>query len=159
MQQVSSNPYIKVRNPLTGRKASLVLNSGNPVLNRLDDFVACLKTAWKIDEDTSIRIRTCLEEAVFNAIIHGNKQQPGKYVHILCSLGENGYTFAIQDEGPGFDFRSVAERSRNEVLSLKEGRGIFIIRLMSDTMNFLMNGNYLKLFFHNKNAPNSTMIH
>lgn len=154
MQDLNSYPEILTGDPAAERSASLVLDSGAPVLSRLDSFISRLKTAWEIDEDTHIRIQTCMEEAVLNAIVHGNRQQYGKYVHVYCRLEDRGYTFAIQDEGSGFDYRSIADPGRGENLCLPGGRGIFIIRLMSDAMNFFMNGKYLKLFFHNQNSRN-----
>ncbi len=55
-------------------------------------------------------IRLCLEEALINALRHGNRLDPNKTVHIRYSIDDEGFSIEIEDEGPGFDPASIPIR-------------------------------------------------
>jgi len=48
-------------------------------------------------------VRLALEEALVNAIKHGNRMDPSKSVKVECKIAEDRVQIAIEDEGPGFD--------------------------------------------------------
>lgn len=54
-------------------------------------------------------VRLALEEALVNAIKHGNGMDPAKQVQIDCRFDDDGVRIVIEDEGPGFDVTSVPD--------------------------------------------------
>ena len=79
-------------------------------------------------------VRLALTEALANAIIHGNKEDPSKKVTIwgACEAHEK-LLLVITDEGEGFDPASVPDPTQAENIFSASGRGVFLInRLMCE---------------------------
>src|SRR5262245_29072053 len=68
------------------------------------------------DEDSVFAISIALEEAMINAIKHGNKLDPAKKVHIEARVQPSKTTIVIEDEGPGFTRNSVPDPRADENL-------------------------------------------
>src|SRR5438132_14010181 len=80
-------------------------------------------------EDREIfSIKLALEEALVNAIKHGNQLDRSKKVHIQCSIRGERFEIGIADEGPGFNPEEVPDPLRDENLERPCGRGLFLIR-------------------------------
>jgi serine/threonine-protein kinase RsbW len=73
-------------------------------------------------------VRMSLEEAVVNAIKHGNQFDPGKMVHIECRITPTKIWVDIEDEGAGFDPCSVPDCTADENLDKPSGRGLHLMR-------------------------------
>ncbi|MAT16301.1 MAG: anti-sigma regulatory factor [Planctomyces sp.] len=78
-------------------------------------------------------VRLALEEAIVNAIKHGNKFASDKSVHIHWELDDAGIRILIEDEGTGFDPGDIPDPTLEENLERPSGRGIMLIRAY---MNF-----------------------
>ena len=74
------------------------------------------------------RIQMAIEEAVVNAIEHGNKRQIEKKVRLVFHVTSEKTTLEITDEGLGFDHRNVADPTTDELLEKPRGRGVMLIR-------------------------------
>jgi len=72
-------------------------------------------------------IKLALEEALANAIQHGNRLDPAKRVHIEARIAPKKVEFLIEDEGPGFDRGCVPDPTADENLEKCSGRGILLI--------------------------------
>ena len=94
-----------------------------------------------VDNSIIFDIRLCAEEAINNAIIHGNKKNKARSVFITYSLEGDKFTLEIEDEGEGFDPRQVADPVRDKNLLKGAGRGIFIIRKFMDEVKYNKKGN------------------
>lgn len=81
--------------------------------------------------ELAYHLNLCLTEALTNAIRHGNKSDPEKYVHITISASDDDLLIKVYDQGPGFDIgtrRKVSAHPCDE-----SGRGVSIIlKLMDD---------------------------
>jgi serine/threonine-protein kinase RsbW len=75
-------------------------------------------------------------EAVNNAILHGNKSNPKKLVHISCELVGHALKVIVRDHGHGFDPDHLANPLADENLMKENGRGIFLIRSLVDEVDF-----------------------
>ena len=85
------------------------------------------------DPESSFAIRIAMEEAIVNAIRHGNGQDPGKHVHVEASVTPQSAEIVVEDEGPGFDRGRVPDPTAHENLVRPCGRGILLIEsYMSD---------------------------
>jgi serine/threonine-protein kinase RsbW len=73
-------------------------------------------------------IRLALEEALVNAIKHGNRLDPLKKVEIQFSVQMNRFDISITDEGPGYIPEKVPDCKADENLTRPGGRGLFLMR-------------------------------
>jgi serine/threonine-protein kinase RsbW len=71
-------------------------------------------------------------EGVTNCIIHGNKRNPSKQVHIKITYSEAEILFQISDEGYGFDLNAIPDPTRVENIENPHGRGIFLMKRLAD---------------------------
>ena len=93
----------------------------------LDAIVAELEErAW--DPADVFAIRLALDEAVANAIEHGNRHDPEKKVQLSAEISGERILVSIQDEGPGFSFDSIRDPTLEENLEIPQGRGLFLIK-------------------------------
>jgi serine/threonine-protein kinase RsbW len=88
------------------------------------------------DDDTSSQIAMVAREAVINAILHGNKKDPGKQVHVSFELNDESLRIKIADEGPGLDPDAVPDPLAPENILRSSGRGIFLMRALMDEVHF-----------------------
>ena len=89
-------------------------------------------------------VELALHEALANAVVHGNRQDPRKSVHICGGCERSGdLLLAITDQGDGFDHNLVPDPTAGDNLLSKHGRGILLISRMMDSLEFRLNGRQL----------------
>jgi serine/threonine-protein kinase RsbW len=116
-------------------------------ISEIENFLNSIFYKYNIDKKLYFNIYLSLNEAVNNAIQHGNKYDENKFVKISFSMSSNYYEFIIEDEGPGFYFESVKDPTLIQNRKKESGRGIFIMKNYSDNLEILDNGNKIKLNF------------
>ncbi|HEX7365590.1 MAG TPA: ATP-binding protein [Pelobium sp.] len=127
---------------------SLQLPSNAESVAVLEKFIDDLVDKLEIGEDVYANLMTCLNEAVTNAIYHGNKQDPNKKVYInLDVIMNKRLVFTVADEGPGFDFNNIPDPTDLENLERLTGRGVFIMKKLADQCIFNSAGNEVELHF------------
>jgi serine/threonine-protein kinase RsbW len=72
-------------------------------------------------------LRIALEEAMVNAIKHGNRLDPAKQVRVEATISPEKVEILVEDEGPGFDRAAVPDPTADENLTKASGRGILLI--------------------------------
>ena len=94
----------------------LVLDSNFEEMERLEPFINELQQWTGLDENESSRIMLALSEAVNNAIIHGNNENPEKQVVVLSTFdeGDRKLTISVEDEGEGFDPDEIPDPLKEE---------------------------------------------
>ena len=107
-------------------------------------IIGLLETRAFPDRDL-FGVRLALEEALVNAIKHGNGMDPSKEVHIVCSFDDDRVTIVIEDEGPGFDVAQVPDPTADENLDKPGGRGIMLMRSFMSRVEYNDSGNRLLL--------------
>jgi serine/threonine-protein kinase RsbW len=91
---------------------------------------------------------TCLNEAITNAIYHGNKQSAEKKVFVNLEIINNKrLVFTIADEGEGFDFTNIPDPTDQRNLEKLTGRGVYIMKRLADQCIYNSKGNELELHF------------
>jgi len=90
-------------------------------------------------------IRLALEEAIVNAIKHGNQMDRGKKVHIRCRIGYERFEVGVADEGPGFNPEEVPDPCAEENLERPCGRGLFLIKHYMTEVSYHVPGNRLTM--------------
>lgn len=86
-------------------------------------------------------IRLALEEALANAIRHGNKSDPAKQVIVAYQVDAQRVWLQITDEGYGFDPNRVEDPTLEENLSRPHGRGVMLMRAYMTEVHFNERGN------------------
>lgn len=91
------------------------------------------------------RIQMAIEEAVVNAIEHGNKRDPEKRIRLVFDVTPTKATLTIMDQGEGFDHRNVADPTTEELLEKPRGRGVMLMRELMNEAIFNEAGNQVTL--------------
>ncbi len=100
-----------------------------------------------INQENYGKILIATLEAVNNAIVHGNKSDRKKFVKIEFSLKRSTLEVTIEDEGKGFKPGDVPDPTMPENIELINGRGIFLMKKLADSIEFNTKGNYVKMKF------------
>ncbi len=87
-------------------------------------------------------------EAVNNAILHGNKKDESKYVSINISASDELLKVKVEDQGNGFDYEQLPDPTDIDNLENITGRGVFLMKNLSDKMEFHNNGSTVELEFN-----------
>jgi len=93
------------------------------------------------DEADVFAIRLAVEEALVNAMKHGNQLDPDKQVQVSYSVTEDRFDIRIVDEGIGFDPNEVPDPTEEMNVERPCGRGVFIIKNVMTSVNYLERGN------------------
>ncbi|MFT6745828.1 MAG: serine/threonine-protein kinase RsbW [Glaciecola sp.] len=100
-----------------------------------------------VNEDNYGNILIAITEAVNNAIHHGNKSNPLTEVKVSFAIDTEELTFTVEDEGAGFDFDSLPDPTDPKNIEKPHGRGVFLMRNLSDEITFLEEGSTVKMVF------------
>jgi len=120
----------------------------NENIRIIESFIDNAKERFNLDDDIYGNIMIAVTESVNNAIMHGNKNDRTKNVTLSLSLNNNIINFTIKDEGLGFDFQNLPDPTSPENLDKPSGRGIFLMKHLSDEVNFSNNGSLVELSFY-----------
>ncbi len=85
-----------------------------------------------------------LDEAIINAMEHGNKWDPAKNVFIKISLMPKGIQIEIEDEGQGFDYFHKFKANEINPPLRERGRGLILIQQFCD-IEWQNCGNIIKI--------------
>ena len=106
----------------------------------VEELAAQLETlGWSFQD--SFGVQMALEEALANAIRHGNGLDSSKQVRLSCQASEQTVRITIADEGPGFDPLVVPDATAPENLEKPSGRGILLMRSFMDHVEHAGAGN------------------
>ena len=81
-------------------------------------------------------VEIALREALANAIIHGNHENPRKHVYVRCRCKPDEVSIAVKDEGRGFDLNKIADPTAPENTGAVHGRGIYLMKALMDEVLF-----------------------
>jgi serine/threonine-protein kinase RsbW len=128
---------------------TLVLSSNAQNVVQVENFVQKLAKQLRLAPDTQSNIFISLTEAVANAIIHGNRQDERKIVEVrsIHAPDSGKLTISIKDEGAGFDPANIPDPTSPENICNCGGRGVYLMRQLSDEVNFKKNPNVVEMHF------------
>jgi serine/threonine-protein kinase RsbW len=106
----------------------------------------------ELREEEIFNIRLSLEEALVNAMKHGNKLNPDLSVAVDIEATANYLKIEIRDQGAGFDFKNLPDPTKNENLEKPGGRGAFLIKKLMDEAEYFDCGRGIRMvkFFSTK---------
>lgn len=117
-------------------------------IRMIESFIDNAKEKYHLDDDIYGNIMIAVTEAVNNAIKHGNRSDSTKNVSLTLSFEEGLIKFKVEDEGTGFDHLNLPDPTSPENLEKPGGRGIFLMRHLSDEVEFDDNGRVVQLSFY-----------
>ena len=135
---------ISTLNPVVTK---LRLRSESKSLLILESWVNSLCENHAISNEIYGNILIALSEAVNNAINHGNKNILEKETLIVSTFNHKHLTFNVTDMGNGFDFSDLPDPTLPENIEKPQGRGIFLMRQLSERVVFEEPGNNVELTF------------
>ena len=102
------------------------------------------------NDDSTFAVRIALEEALVNAIKHGNRQHPDKKVRVEATVTPERAEISVEDEGPGFDRARVPDPTCEDNICRPSGRGILLIESYMDGVHWSHGGRRLKMVKENQ---------
>ena len=88
-------------------------------------------------EDDLHQLGMAVRESMVNAVVHGNRYNARKKVHLSVTKAPDRLTIVIADEGDGFDPNSVPDPLAEGNLLRQSGRGLLLIRAFVDEFQVL----------------------
>ena len=153
------------------RTASFVLENDLELISSLVSYLTqVLRDSGMFDASDCQRISTALDEALTNALYHGNlevrseirEHDPRAYrrlaeqrrraapyrdrrILVSATLTSDEARFVIEDGGRGFDAGAVPDPTLPENLGRPSGRGIFLMKTFLDDVRYNEAGNQVTL--------------
>lgn len=130
-----------------GDRFVMTLSSNPGNICQIENFVQKFVSKLNVNQDTYGNILISLTEAVNNAITHGNRNDESKKVQVLFRHRTGDIAFRVSDEGKGFDYQNLPDPTAPENLTKIGGRGVFLMKQLSDDMRFYDNGRTVEMHF------------
>jgi serine/threonine-protein kinase RsbW len=118
-----------------------------------EEIVSHLRRLGYTEKDL-FAVRLATEEALLNAIEHGNKCDRAKRVSVAYRLDAREAEITVADEGEGFDPNAIPDCTAADNLVKPRGRGVTLIRAFMDTVEFDAKGNRVRLV-KSRSAPDA----
>jgi len=112
---------------------------------RLQDEIEAGLQANRYGDRDLFAIKLAVEEALVNAMKHGNQLDPTKRVRVVYSITPDRFEIRIEDEGPGFNPAEVPDPTLVENLDRTCGRGVHIIKCFMTDVTYHGRGNVVSM--------------
>ncbi len=90
-------------------------------------------------------VRMAIEEALTNAVMHGNGTDATKSVWLKMAIADDLVQVVVRDEGTGFDPCRVPDPRCDELLACEHGRGLLLMRSLMTDVQFNDVGNQVTM--------------
>jgi len=134
---------------------SVVIKSSQSAVERLCSQLLEAAVANNFDGDDIFAIHLALEEALLNAIQHGNKEDVVRQITVEYLITPAKFDISIADEGAGFDPDAVPDPRCEENLRKCCGRGLLLMRSYMDAVEYNETGNCVHMVKHKTKARNA----
>ena len=113
-----------------------------PFMEQLMRFIS----KFREDDETNSDIELAVREAIANAIVHGNQQDPRKRVYVKSRCTRDGeVSITVEDEGQGFKSDAVPDPTSPTNRLRTHGRGIYLIKTLMDKVDFQQGGSVVHM--------------
>jgi len=124
---------------------SVVIASELEQAHRIQSEVVAATQTFHVSESDQFGIFLALEEALVNAIKHGNGSDPARTIRVDFEITPKRIYLRIEDEGPGFDPAAVPDPTLPENLDGPTGRGLLLMRHYMSRVEFHGRGNVVEM--------------
>jgi serine/threonine-protein kinase RsbW len=114
----------------------VVIPSEPQQIHRIEERILGELETLNYGERVLFGVRLAIEEAVINAIKHGNKMDKAKDVTVVWSADEKECVITVEDEGEGFDPNNVPDPTIDENIELSHGRGLVLMKAYMDEVAY-----------------------
>lgn len=122
--------------PSTGKNKKLVLASKPEAVEEIEKLAADAATLAGFNQEEQDSLAIAVTEMANNAVIHGNKRDLNKKVHVTVEVVDTEVRMTIRDEGKGFNPDTLSNPLDPENLLRESGRGVFIVRSLMDELSY-----------------------
>lgn len=131
---------------VTGEHAVTLLGNVPSDWCELEHRIAHHAESFGFDQHELMAVRISLQEALANAVLHGNRCDPNKEVTIQYSIDDEGIRICVTDQGDGFDPEMVPDPRSPDLLAEPGGRGLLMMRHLMTEVRFNAGGNSVQLW-------------
>ena len=122
------SPCIQMELALPSEAAAL-----SPFVDKLMLWIKRCRCAPGNEADVEIALREALE----NAVVHGNHEDPRKRVYVTCRCqAEEEISIIVKDEGQGFDSSALPDPTAPGTIESSHRRGIYLMKALMDEVHF-----------------------
>ncbi len=135
-----------------GRKKKVLIKIPSDIkfIRKVSSKILKSLIPYNVDADKVFDIKLCAEEAIRNAIVHGNRSDKKLVVKVTYWVEWDNMNIEIEDEGKGFDRRLIPDPTVGDNIMKGSGRGVYLIKKLMDGMKFNKAGNKIRLVKHLK---------
>src|SRR5262245_21659081 len=133
------------RDPDAPTTHAVAIPSDPAEARRVQEAIESLLQTGPFTDHEVFGIKLAIEEALVNAIKHGNQMDRAKSVHIRYTLRAEWFEIDIADEGPGFDPADVPDPTAVENLERPCGRGLMLMKHYMSEVVFGAEGNSVRM--------------
>src|SRR5246127_2313931 len=143
----SANVRADLRPAFAGRSAGSLLEIDAWIPSEISKISPLVERLMRLLEGSHCitgeepAVELALREALSNAVVHGNRLNTHKLVHVRCrcKVGE-GISLMVSDQGQGFDAHAIPDPLAVENLEAERGRDIHLMKLAMDEVSFGQRG-------------------
>jgi serine/threonine-protein kinase RsbW len=141
------------RDPQPNTTRDLAIPSDPAEARRVQEEIECLlQAASRFTDHEVFGIKLAIEEALVNAIKHGNQMDRAKSIRIRYTLRAEWFEIHITDEGPGFNPADVPDPTAVENLERPCGRGLMLMKHYMSEVTFGPQGNSVRMYKVSRNG-------
>ena len=116
-------------------------------LREVEKLVDEFNEIEELNESLYGKVLLATIEAANNAIVHGNKLDPEKTVMVEIRKSKDRIEIYVEDQGEGFNYMRIPDPTAPENIENIHGRGVFLMKQLSDEVNFYKNGTKVQILF------------
>jgi serine/threonine-protein kinase RsbW len=128
-------------------KKDIEISSTRENLRIVEKVIDDMSLELNLSDEVYGNVLVATMEATNNAIIHGNRGNPDKQVKVFIEKIDGELLIRIIDQGNGFDYASVPDPTAPDNIEKISGRGIFLMKRLSDEISFAEQGRVVELKF------------
>lgn len=128
-------------------KLELIISSEISNIVKVESFIESFTNSFNLPADLYGKVSLSVIEAVNNAILSGNQQQPDKSVKLVAEVADNKFAVSVEDEGEGFDYENIPDPTLPDNIKKIAGRGLYLMKTLSDELVFEKNGAKVTMIF------------
>lgn len=129
-------------------KKDITINSSVENLTFVEKEIESIFGNFNFAEDHYGNVLIAVTEAVNNAVRYGNQEDVTKLVNINFASKKDRLVVTIKDQGVGFDYNALPDPTDPENLEKLQGRGIYLMKHLSDSIAFSDNGSKVEMVFN-----------
>ncbi len=122
-----------------------VIPSDLSLLTNVRQEINDLLSRFDYPKNTVFAIRLAVDEALCNAIKHGNRCDKSKNITVDYQIDDNRFTMSVEDEGEGFKATDIPDPTADENLTKTSGRGVMLIELYMTKVTYNDRGNIITI--------------